>query len=179
VLKTPSGRYELRPDVLERRPGAPSVVGASAEKESAGPLALLLFEPLPIAGGTGAELPFLQGILDPGLEERWETWAEIHPQTAAALRIRDRDLVVISSPHGSIVARARVGPRVVPGAVAIPVGLGKRAGGRWAAGSGANPLVLLSGDRELFSGLPDPGATRVRIALAPRPEQRGPGPRGS
>ena len=179
VLKTRSGRYELRPDVLERRPGASSVVGTSAEKESAGSLALLLFEPLPIAGGTGAELPFLQGILDPGLEERWETWAEIHPETAAALRIRDRDLVVISSPHGSVVARARVGPRVVPGAVAIPVGLGKRAGGRWAAGSGANPLVLLSGDRELFSGLPDPGATRVRMALAPGPEQSGPGPRRS
>jgi anaerobic selenocysteine-containing dehydrogenase len=178
VLKTRSGRFELRPDVLASRPSA-SAAGVSTDKAGAGSLALVLFEPLPIAGGTGAELPFLQGILDPGLEERWETWAEIHPETAAALRIRDRDLVVISSPRGSITARARVGARVVPGAVAVPVGLGKRAGGRWAAGVGANPLLLLSGERELFSGLPDPGATRVRIALAPGHEASGPPERKS
>jgi anaerobic selenocysteine-containing dehydrogenase len=164
VLRTRSGRFELRPDVLERRPGA--AVSIAGEKAEDGSVALVLFEPLPVAGGTGAELPFLQAILDPGHEERWETWAEIHPDTARKLGIRDRDRVVISSPHAAIFARARVGPRVLPGAVAVPVGLGKLAGGRWAAGVGANPLVLLSGERELFSGLPDPGATRVRIALA-------------
>ena len=169
VLRTRSGRFELRPDVLERRPGA--AVAVAGEKARDGSLALVLFEPLPVAGGTGAELPFLQAILDPGHEERWETWAEIHPETAAGLGIRDRDRVVISSPHASILARARVGPRVLPGAVAVPVGLGKRAGGRWAAGVGANPLLLLSGERELFSGLPDPGATRVRIAPAPEHER--------
>jgi anaerobic selenocysteine-containing dehydrogenase len=72
----------------------------------------------------------------------------------------------VSSPHGSITVRVRVGQRVVPGVVAIPVGLGKRAGGRWAAGIGSNPLRLVSGERELFSGLPDPGATRVRVSKA-------------
>lgn len=169
VLRTRSGRFELRPDVLERRPGAAvAAAGTKAKDES---LALVLFEPLPLAGGTGAELPFLQAILDPGHEERWETWAEIHPETAGRLGVRDRDRVQISSPHASIFARARVGPRVLPGAIAVPVGLGKRAGGRWAAGVGANPLLLLSGERELFSGLPDPGATRVRVALAPERER--------
>ncbi|HEX9688713.1 MAG TPA: molybdopterin-dependent oxidoreductase [Thermoanaerobaculia bacterium] len=174
VLRTPSGRFELRPDVLERRPGA-----APASEKPDGSLALVLFEPLPIAGGTGAELPFLQGILDPGHEERWETWAEIHPETAAALNIHDLDAVVISSAQGSIPARARVGPRVVPGVVAVPVGLGKRSGGRWAAGIGANPLSLLSAERELFSGLPDPGATRVRVARAPGHRANAPRERSS
>ena len=51
------------------------------------PSSLVLFEPLAVAGGTGAELPFLQAILDPGYEERWETWAEIHTETAASLGI--------------------------------------------------------------------------------------------
>ena len=61
--------------------------------------------------------------------------------------------------------RARVlrTDRVVPGVAAMPVGLGKRAGGRWAAGRGVNPLRLASPDREELSGLPDPGATLVRI----------------
>lgn len=160
VLKTRSGRYEFRADVLERRPRAAVAGGREPEP---GALALVLFEPLALAGGTGAELPFLQGILDPGEQERWETWADIHAETAASLGIADRDRVTVSSPGGSIVVRARVGPRMVPGAIAIPVGEGKRAGGRWAAGIGANPLRLVSGERELFSGLLDPAATKVRV----------------
>ncbi len=174
VLATRSGRFEFRADILERRPGA---APPGRPEAGADALVLVLFEPLPISCGTGAELPYLQGILDPGHEERWETWAEIHPETAAALQIRDREIVTVSSSHGAIQARARVGPRVVPGVVGIPVGLGKRGGGRWAAGVGANPLSLISGERELFSGLPDPGAVKVRVAKAAglgpaRPESR-------
>lgn len=135
-------------------------------------LALLLFEPLPISGGSGAELPFLESILDPADEERWETWAEIHPETAASLGFRDREWVTVSSPHGAVQARLRIGPRVVPGVVAMPVGLGKLGGGRWASGIGANPLRLLSGEREIFSGLLDHGGTRVRILKATNAERR-------
>jgi anaerobic selenocysteine-containing dehydrogenase len=164
VLRNPSGRFEFRADVLERRPRA--AVAGSAEQARPDALPLLLFEPLALAGGTGAELPYLQGILDPGEEERWETWAEIHTETAGALGVADGDLVTVSSRHGSLSVRARVGVRVVPGVVAIPVGQGKRSGGRWAASVGANPLRLVSGERELFSGLPDPGATTVHLKKA-------------
>jgi anaerobic selenocysteine-containing dehydrogenase len=177
VLRTRSGRFEFRADVLERRPRA--AVAGGLQQPRPGSLVLVLFEPLAVAGGTGAELPFLQGILDPAEEERWETWADIHPETAAVLGIADRDRVTVSSPHGAISVRARVGPRVVPGVVAIPVGLGKRAGGRWAAGIGANPLRLVSGERELFSGLPDPGATRVDVSKAAGREPSRPADRRS
>lgn len=167
VLRTRSGRFEFRADVLERRPGsAASIVSTDLRPDS---LPLLLFEPLAISGGSGAELPFLDSILDAGLEERWETWAEIHPETAASLGIHDREKVMVSSPKGAIPVRARVDPRVAPGIVAIPVGLGKRGGGRWASGIGANPLRLLSGERELFSALPDPGAVRVRVSRLAKP----------
>lgn len=165
VLRTRSGRFEFRADVLERRPGAASTAASTAPADS---LALLLFEPLAIAGGSGSELPFLDSILDPTLEERWETWAEIHPETARALGISDREAVTVSSPQGAISVRARVTPRVVTGAIAIAVGLGKLGGGRWASDIGANPLRLLPGGRELFSGLPDPGAARVRVTRAAR-----------
>ena len=171
VLRTESGRFEFRVgplaelaatrfDVTQRH----SVAQEGAIEGGNSPvLALLLFEPLPVSGGIGAELPFLQEILDPGHEERWETWAELHPETASQLRIGDRQRVRITSEEGSIEARARVTPRVVPGAVAVPVGLGKRAGGRWAAGRGANPLRLLAAEREAVSGLIDTVTTRVRV----------------
>lgn len=165
VIRTPSGRFDFRPDIVRQiADGAP----AAAD----GGLSLLLFEPLPIAGATGAELPFLQALLDPGLDERWETWGEIHPETAAALHIRNGSWIRVASSHRAIVIRARVTDRVVTGAIAIPVGLGKAAGGRWAEGAGANPLHLLDGAREPLSSLPDFGSSRVLVSEATAPDQR-------
>jgi anaerobic selenocysteine-containing dehydrogenase len=172
VLQTSSGRYEFRTDVLQllsqKKEDSESYLvqmNATESPETETPqsrsLSLLLFEPLPIAGGVGAELPFLQEILDPGHEARWETWVEIHPETARSLGVRDRDSVRVSSADGSIEAKARVTSRVVPGAAAIPIGLGRRGGGgRWARGIGANPLKLLSPRREPPDGLPDTDTTR-------------------
>jgi molybdopterin-containing oxidoreductase family iron-sulfur binding subunit len=169
VLQTDSGRFELHPELLaadpRRRAGVIETDTARAgDDPSAQKLALLLFEPLAISGGTGAELPFLQRILDPGHEEAWETWVELHPETAARLRVKDRSMVRVPSGQGVITARARVTPRVVAGAAAMPVGLGKRGGGRWAAGVGSNPLRLLGVARDPLSGAADPAATPVQIA---------------
>lgn len=169
VLRTASGKFEFRPKELSElaagrwvRPHGPERKGAQ-DAQSDAHLALLLFEPLAISGGIGAELPFLQEILDPGYEERWESWVEIHPETAHTLGVANRSWVRVVSPHGSVRVRAQVSRRIVPGVAAIPVGLGKRGGGRWAQGIGVNPLRLLSPTREPLSGLPDPGATWVRI----------------
>ena len=166
VLQTESGRFEFHAELLAADPrrasaGVPATDDASAQK-----LPLLLFEPLPVAGGSGAELPFLQRILDPGHEEAWETWVELNPETAARLHVHDREAVRVQSGQGAITARARVTPRVVPGVAAIPVGLGKRGGGRWAAGVGSNPLRLLAGARDPLSGAADPVATLVQVTRA-------------
>jgi molybdopterin-containing oxidoreductase family iron-sulfur binding subunit len=157
---------------LTERAMAPPSESEDSVEASDHPMALVLFEPLPIAGGKGAELPFLQGILDPGHEEGWETWAEIHPETASRLGLRDRDMVRVESAHGAIDARARVTARVVPDVVALPIGLGRRGGGRWAQGTGANPLRLLSAAQDPLSGPAVTGATRVRLTLVARAEVR-------
>lgn len=179
VLSTESGRFEFRTDLLRELDGA--VTGSSglgtamAGGKSSGEsplLALILFEPLPVAGGIGAELPFLMELLEPGLEESWTTWAEIHPETARRTGVRDHDRVRVTSDQGSIEVKARVTDRVVEGAVALPVGLGRIGGGRWAHGRGANPLRLLVAKREAVSGLPNADATRVRVSRIGRAEQR-------
>jgi anaerobic selenocysteine-containing dehydrogenase len=183
VLRTESGRYEFQVDLLRElaraRLDQPYVMAAPAadseadveSAESVHLLALVLFEPLPVSAGIGAEIPFLQELLDPQLEERWETWAEIHPQTAESLGIADGQGVRITSDQGSITARARSTRRVVRGTVAMPLGLGKKGGGRWAAGRGSNPLRLLMPPREPFSGLPETVATRVRVEPLRRGEK--------
>ncbi len=162
VLRTPSGKFEFRADLLARwRPEAP---GAGED------LALLLFEPLPIAGGMGAALPFLPSALDPAHGPRWETWAELHPETAASHGVKDGAWVRVVAGGASILARAFLTPRIVRGAVALPVGLGSRAGGRWARDLGSNPLALVQGSKEPHSGLPDLRALRVRLEAASGPE---------
>lgn len=182
VLRTDTGRYEFQVDLLrelaQARLDRPYAVTAPVSGEGAleAPgsvhlLALVLFEPLPVSAGIGAEIPFLQELLDPQLEERWETWAEIHPQTAEALGIADGQKVRITSDQGSITARARSTRRVVRSTVAMPLGLGKKGGGRWAAGRGSNPLRLLVPAREPFSGLPETVATRVRVEPLRRGEE--------
>ncbi len=180
VLKTESGRFEFRADLLRPKPPADSASilssesgarpSSAGERDSARSFSLLLFEPLPIAGGTGAELPFLQGILDPGHAEGWETWVEIHPDSAASLGVKDRGWVRVRSARGALTVRARVTSRVVPGVAAIPVGLGKKGGGRWANRTGANPLRMLSSARDPLCGLPDPDATVVQISPADAPK---------
>jgi hypothetical protein len=169
VLRTSSGRFELRPDLVRQF--------ASSQSDAAGGLALILFEPLPIAGGSGAELPFLQALLDPGLQERWECWGEIHPETAAALQIHDGSPIRVTSGREAIVVHARVTERIVRGAIAIPLGLGKAAGGRWAEGLGANPLRLLDPTREPLSSLAQFGATRVLVTETSLPAGRDRGER--
>ena len=125
VLATASGRFDFRTDLLSRVARETPVTAPGERTEAGNALALYLFEPLPIAGGAGAELPFLQGILDPGHEERWETWAEINPESAARFGIGDRTFIRVTSPQGAITARARVTPRVVPGVARGPTRSGQ------------------------------------------------------
>jgi anaerobic selenocysteine-containing dehydrogenase len=169
VLQNTSGLHEFRPDLLTAlseqvaatTPPMPTrdTPGAEASPE----VSLLLFEPLPIAGGVGSEVPFLQAILDPALEESWGTWVEINPETAHELGIEDRDRVQLESEHGRLEAHARVTERVVPGAAAVPIGLGRRSGGRWSRGKGVNPLRLVSSGANPLGGLVPASVTRVSV----------------
>ncbi|HSF15501.1 MAG TPA: molybdopterin-dependent oxidoreductase [Vicinamibacteria bacterium] len=174
VFRTSSGRHEFRPDLLTRLVERAEAVGSTPptdgmeDGEESGAdqkLSLVLFEPLPVAAASGAELPFLQAILDPGLEERWETWVEVHPDTGRARGLSDRDWVEVSSAVGRIEARLRLTPRIVPGVAAVPVGLGKRSGGRWARGLGANPLHLISPDENPLGAISPTGATQIELRL--------------
>ncbi len=175
VLATPSAGYEFRTDVLQQLAAVRAVSTDVAETSEPSPsLSLVLFEPLPVSAGRGAELPFLQEILDPAIEERWRTWVEIHPETAAELGVHEHDLLRVASSTASIEVPARVTSRVVAGCAAIPVGLGRREGGRWARGRGANPLRLISSsDRDPGSGMPNLDGIRVRVSvLSPHGERR-------
>lgn len=114
--------------------------------------------------GRHANLPWLQEAPDPISKVVWESWAEMHPKTAAALGVKTGDFVTITSAQGSIEAQVYVFKGVHPNAVAVPMGQGHDEYGRYAKGRGVNPLQILDPIKEAKTGELATHATRVKIA---------------
>jgi len=179
IFKTPSKKFQFYAQPLEQ-----SVPGGLSKEtketslfphweepkkgsdEKTYPFQLHIFRTMALTGGRNANQPWLQAIVGEYLFERWETWAEINPETADRLEISDRDWVWVESPHAKVKARARLYKGAMPDAVGIPSGEGRRSGGRWAGGLGDNPYRLLGDDLDPLTGYPISGATRVKIYKA-------------
>ena len=127
------------------------------------PLHLQVYPSLALYDGRGAPLPWLQQLPDPMTSVVWDSWIEINPQTAASLGISHGDLVEVTSPQGALRLPAVIYPAIRPDLVAIPLGQGHRAMGRYAAGRGINPLSLLAANIEGKVPQPAWNATRVRL----------------
>jgi molybdopterin-containing oxidoreductase family iron-sulfur binding subunit len=93
----------------------------------------------------------------------WQTWVEVHPETAQGLELADEDVVRVISRAGEVQAIVYVYPGVEPGTVAMPVGQGHEDYGRYAQKRGSNPVDLLVPSADEESGALAWGATRVRI----------------
>ena len=100
--------------------------------------------------GRDANRPWLQELPDPLTQITWGNWLEIHPETAKRLEVRKGDLLLLESPSGSIEIPAYPYPGIDPGTVAIPLGQGHTAFGRYANQRMANPLLLLSSHPRSF-----------------------------
>jgi molybdopterin-containing oxidoreductase family iron-sulfur binding subunit len=94
----------------------------------------------------------------------WDSWAELHPSTAAKLGIKQDDIIEISSEQGSIKVKAYLFKGVHPDVVAVPMGQGHEAYGRYAKGRGVNVLKILSPVTDAKTGELALYATRVKLA---------------
>jgi len=113
--------------------------------------------------GRGANLPWLQEMPDPMTSVVYGSWAELNPVTADKLGIHEGDLLEIESPAGSIRVPALIYPAVRPGVVAIPVGQGHAAYGRYASNRGVNPIHIVETLVDEQTGDLAWAATRVKI----------------
>ncbi|MBI4249410.1 MAG: molybdopterin-dependent oxidoreductase [Elusimicrobia bacterium] len=135
---TRSGKFEF--DALTNLLKLQDVKKAREDGEF--PLRLHLYAPLAFSFGEGAHLPYLQSVAGPQMQEAWETWAEMHPETASLPGLSDGEAIWVESRRGKIEARARLSRAAMPGVVSLPVGLGYADYGRWAKGLGSNPLEI-------------------------------------
>lgn len=115
--------------------------------------------------GRHANVPWLQELPDPISKAVWDSWAEMHPKTAGALGIKTGDVIRISTDQGSFETRAYVYRGMHPDAIAVPIGQGHTAHGRYAAGRGVNPLAITADARERRTGEFARNTTRVSVSL--------------
>jgi molybdopterin-containing oxidoreductase family iron-sulfur binding subunit len=130
--------------------------------------ALLTYPSPNLYDGRGANRPWLQELPDPVTKAVWNSWVEIHPDTAAQLGVDTGDIVQVTSPIGSVNAPAFVYWGIRPDTVAIPIGQGHESYGRYAQGVGVNPLVLLPGAADAATGSHAWLSTRVSLSLIER-----------
>ena len=131
------------------------------------PLVLYPYLSNGVYDGRGANKSWLQELPDPMTTVTWQTWIELHPETARGIGVKDGDIVNISSTGGTMEALVYVYPGIGEGVAGMPLGRGHTQYGRFAKGNGSNPAQLIvpaqAGGMELAVG-----ATRVRVAAAGR-----------
>lgn len=132
----------------------------------------LYFTPFPSPAhgrGEGANLPWLQQLPDPLTTAVWGTWIEMNPRTAREYGIRAGEMVRVRSPYGEAKAPAVLVPGIGPDTVAMPIGQGHVAYGRYASQRGVNPLMLLGAMFDERSGALATAATRVQLEATGEP----------
>jgi anaerobic selenocysteine-containing dehydrogenase len=105
-----------------------------------------------LSDGRGASQPWLQGSPDPMTSIAWQTWVELHPDTARDLGVDDGDVLQVSTVHGTLEAPAYLYPAIRPDTVAIPIGQGHTDCGRYARDRGDNPMRLVGAKTDSRSG---------------------------
>ncbi len=161
---------QLRGEALKVAASVPKLAG------DAQGLALLAYPSFRFYDGRGANKAWLQEAPDTMTQVAWDSWVEIPAETARKLGIREGDLVKLTSSHGAIELPAYLSESLHPGAVAVPIGQGHTAYGRYATESGQpgglNPITLLAPAARIAepseSGKPR-GANPI-VLLAPEPE---------
>jgi molybdopterin-containing oxidoreductase family iron-sulfur binding subunit len=159
------GGMYLEPDGEAPEPGRPSPESfsfppAAVEKGEQGGVRLVAYPTVQFYDGRMANSPWIQELPDPITQITWGGWAEIHPDTAKELGIEKGDFLDVRSGSGTLRIPVRPHYSVIPETIAVPLGQGHTAYGRFASGLPGNPMSL-------FPAQPDGpgGASPLRVTI--------------
>ena len=126
--------------------------GISVKPAHHGELMLYPYPSVKAFDGRAANRPWMQELADPITQAVWGAWAEIHPETAKELGIAQGDAVILRTPDGEAHVPAYVTEYVHRGIVAIPVGQGHTAYGRYAKSTGQGGTVYSLLPKKIANG---------------------------
>jgi anaerobic selenocysteine-containing dehydrogenase/Fe-S-cluster-containing dehydrogenase component len=144
--------------------GAP--VFAAPELRGDGEFALVLYPSPALHDGRGANKSWLQELPDPVTSATWGSWVELHPSAARRLGVETGELVTVTTAQGHVTAPAYVYDGIRADTIAIPLGQGHGACGRYAKGRGVRALALLPQAQDATSGAVAYLSTKARVAKA-------------
>ncbi len=121
--------------------------------ETTGDYFVHIFPSSTLGDGTGANKPWLQELPDPVSKIAWQSWIEVHPSTAKKLGVTEGAHLTINTGKGKVTAPAYIYMGVRPDTVAIALGQGHTAYGRFAKGVGVNAYDLVPGATDAAGGL--------------------------
>ncbi len=123
---------------------------------------LLLHAPLALRPAHN-HLPWLLEHPSPDVEFSWFPWAEISPEDAEMLEIKDGEMVELEFARGTVALRIIVSPRIPKGTISVPQGFGQKQKGRYSAKKGTNLYSHLNQAYDVVTGLPAIGSTKVTL----------------
>ncbi|MBM3502067.1 MAG: 4Fe-4S dicluster domain-containing protein, partial [Armatimonadetes bacterium] len=132
------------PEPLPGAEWAPRLADFGQPDESAG-LRLHMHPSATLFDGRGANRSWLQEHPDPMTKVAWSSWVEMHPEDAAQAGLQAGDTAQVTAGRASYAAPVVITPGVARGTVAVPLGQGHAAYGRYAQGVGANAFALPPG----------------------------------
>jgi anaerobic selenocysteine-containing dehydrogenase len=128
------------------------------------PFYLLLFPSPNLGDGSAANRPMLQETPDPMTTVMWSSWVEMSPEAAQKLGVTTGDIINIASPAGAVEAIVYEYRGINPNVLALPLGQGHTAFGRYAENRGINPQDLLVNAENAAGNLAFM-ATRAKVTL--------------
>jgi molybdopterin-containing oxidoreductase family iron-sulfur binding subunit len=161
---TPGGAASLATGATSFTVNLPTFENAGA------PYALLPYPHSYLYDGRGANRPWLQELPDPVTKAVWGTWVEMNPKTAEKLGVAFGDKVDIETAHGRINAPVYPYPGIREDVIAVPLGQGHTAYGRYANGRGSNVAAILPSMVDARSGGLAWMSTRATVSRAGGPD---------
>ncbi|MCB9029962.1 MAG: molybdopterin-dependent oxidoreductase [Deltaproteobacteria bacterium] len=116
---------------------------AHFEEKDGHTLVLYPFPSVRSFDGRAANRPWLSEIPDPVSQVAWDSWAEIHPDSAKAHGLAQGDKVTIRNHYGEITVNVLINRYIHKDIIAVPIGHGHTGYGRFAKGIGGNVMQLL------------------------------------
>jgi molybdopterin-containing oxidoreductase family iron-sulfur binding subunit len=137
--------------------------GARPIASTQGDYDLVVYYSPTVGDGSGANKPWLQELPDPVTKIGWQSVIELHPETARKLGVSNGDVLQLQTDHGTVLAPAYMFMGVRPDTVALALGRGHTAYGRYAKTCGINALDLLPAGEDKAGALVLT-ATRCRVS---------------
>ncbi|MFW6081420.1 MAG: molybdopterin dinucleotide binding domain-containing protein, partial [Desulfosalsimonas sp.] len=172
AFDTPSKKYEFYPTARQMPPDTRKeplpecrpveLPGDSGEF----PLLFVPYVSMRIAGQELANTPFMTKTVDDTVIKKGEVFVEINPETAKEKGLSQGDTAVLKTPSAEARVRINLFEGIMPGLVAMPVGLGHTAFNDYIAGKGENAYALLQAVSDPDSGLNTGWGSRASLSRA-------------